>query len=172
MWWYRNKTQQTTRQKIFQSYQVLGGLLLITLVLAVVLILISNNLDDIDKNGVKTQALVTNHETQRGKSTIYYVTYRFTVPVKNGTPQTYERRATVDREAYDRMAVGSYTPIKYMAQSPDTSRLLNVSKDDYGLTFVVVALLSTTFLEVLFIGNLAWLFRVLKRENQEKALYG
>jgi hypothetical protein len=151
MWWRKKSPKLSPRQNLIQSYVVLGVTLLITIVLLVFYFNITTTLDEIDKKGVQTQALVIKNEPERSKANRFHITYRFIVPMTNGSSQTYEREAIVDKNSSDTLPVGALAQVKYLPQSPDSFRLLNVSGDDYGLLVVQIFLAANTFLQILTI---------------------
>ncbi|NWJ47768.1 MAG: DUF3592 domain-containing protein [Chloroflexi bacterium] len=159
MWWRKKYPKLSTRQNLIQGYVVLGVTFLITIVLLIFYFNIATTLDEIDKKGVQTQALVIKNEPERGKANRFHITYRFTVPVKNGASQTYEREAIVDKNSSIQLPVGAVAQVKYLPQSPDSFRLLNVSGDDYGLLVVQIFLAANTFLQILTIVYIVFFHR-------------
>lgn len=141
----------------------LGGLVVLVILCAISYLTLNNyhTLQNLEETGVTTQGqLVSHHIVAGAKSTAYYVTYSYTVTTSNGLPQSYQTQRQVDKETYERLAVGVQLPVRYLPAQPDVARLLEVKEDNFGLTIGLWLLLALTVAEVYLVGQIVTGHRV------------
>lgn len=90
-------------------------------------------------HGITIQATVSDKTaTAQGRSgTLYQIFYRFT-PAGGGPTEGSDE---VSSDAYDRLQVGQQVSVRYLPETPQTTRLLDPGHtDDFAITLVVSVL--------------------------------
>lgn len=93
-----------------------------------------NRVTTLEQSGIRVKAIVSDHRTVSGKSTSYYLTYRFSV--RN---QQYQREQNVGSGTYNRFPPGAPITISYLASDPSISMLAGDAEDNSDLvSFTII----------------------------------
>ena len=119
----------------------------------------------LEREGVNTKAEIVKkwEERRRRGQTRRYVLYRFEA---NG--RSYERRAMLSSGAFQSVQVGDFVPVRYVASSPEQSRLPQES--DPWLPLWVALLVPVFFFSLL--GLMAWVVLLQRRLLRRGQLTG
>ncbi|MBZ0288886.1 MAG: DUF3592 domain-containing protein [Anaerolineae bacterium] len=93
--------------------------------------------DTLAQNGVQALATITDGRVSRGRSTSYYLEYRYDAEV-NGDLRTFTREESVSRDLYDRAEIGGHLTVRYMPDDPATARAIDQPFN--GLIFILMGL--------------------------------
>ena len=99
-----------------------------------------------DQYGVNTQGTITSRNYSSGRSTTYYLHYSFSTP----GGQQYFAEQEVDRTTYYNTSVGTSTPIEYLSNNPDESKIPGREADTFlYILFGIFSVLSIFFIFLL-----------------------
>ena len=100
--------------------------------------------------GVDTQGTAIERRVSRGRSTSYYITYRYTV---NG--QTYTHEESVSSSDYDRVYTNQKIAVRYLSDNPAESELAGHSDIGGAIFWLIIGLV--------LVGSSAFVFTRLQR---------
>jgi len=146
---------------IFGVFALLIGALIVWLILTAVNE--SRIRERLNQSGVTTQAQIVSHRSVQGRSTSYYLTYRY-VPEKGRQPYTREEEVTSD--LYSSLADGSTTTALYLPGDPQTARLVENPYDPTRYVIVLgIMLVFVLVTDGVYIRNW-WRSKRLEREGE------
>jgi hypothetical protein len=165
---------RANRKFVYGQRKRIGSSWIIFLIVAIILVICAaivistsgtaGQLRQIEEAGIKAGGVVTDGRSIRGRSTSYYITYRYNV---DGV--SYDQEQRVSSSTYNGLYIGDEVTVRYLPDSPAVSALSGDDLDNTILAENDVMALVAIIVGGIFIVALLWIDhrnRVLSHRGQ------